>query len=45
MSRRTIRIVALVVALFAGVSGVLGYNFVNDKNIIREPEIAPNVFM
>lgn len=33
MSRRTIRIVALVLALVAGVSGALGYNFVDDKNI------------
>lgn len=33
MSRRTLRIIALVLALVAGISGALGYNFVDDKNI------------
>ena len=33
MSRRTVRIVALVLALVAGFVGILGYNFVYDKNI------------
>lgn len=33
MSRRTIRIVALVLAFVAGVSGALGYNVVDDNNI------------
>ena len=33
MSRRTIRIVALVLILVAGISGALGHNFVDGKNI------------
>jgi hypothetical protein len=33
MSRRTIRIVALLLALIAGIVCVLGYNFVHDRNI------------
>ena len=33
MSRRTIRIVALVLVLVTGISGALGHNFVDDKNI------------
>ena len=45
MSRRTIRIVAIALALVAGVSGVLGYNFVNNKNTIREPEVPRSIFM
>lgn len=33
MGRRSIRIVALVLALVAVVSGAFGYNFVDDNNI------------
>ena len=33
MSPRTVRIVAVVLALAAGLVGVLGYNFVHDKKI------------
>jgi hypothetical protein len=33
MSRRTLRIVALVLALVAGITGALGYNVVDDQNI------------
>ncbi len=36
MSRRTIRIVALVLAFVAGVSGALGYNVVDDNNIRQQ---------
>ncbi len=41
MSRRTIRIVALVLALVTGVSGALGYNFVDDKNIREHSREQP----
>jgi hypothetical protein len=33
LPRRTIRIVALFLALIAGAVCILGYNFVEDKNI------------
>lgn len=36
MNRRTIRVVALLLALSAGVVCVLGYNFVDNTNI-RQP--------
>lgn len=41
MSRRTIRIVALVLVLIAGVGGALGYNFVDDKNIREHSREQP----
>jgi hypothetical protein len=38
---RTIRIVALLLALIAGIAFVLGYNFVSDKNIFpRESTLS-----
>lgn len=33
MSHRTLRIVALVLALVTGISGAFGYNFVDNNNI------------
>jgi hypothetical protein len=41
MNRRTIRIVALALALIAGVSGAFGYNFVDDKNIREQSREQP----
>lgn len=41
MSRRTIRIVALALALIAGISGAFGYNFVDDRNIREQSREQP----
>lgn len=42
MSRRTIRIVALALALIAGISGAFGYNFVDVKNIREQSREQAN---